>query len=220
MNGQGRGQTLRAGRESDRNATSRLDGVADRSPAWADASGSHVVSTSDTRRALRAAVPSPAGAGESDLLRAAFRRAAAGVSVITAASEDGRPVGFTATSVASVATDPPVVSFNIGARSSSWPVLEVAEYVAVHTLGEGQEELAARFARSGADRFAPPTRWRRGFAGVPVLESVPAWLLCRVIARVPAADHRVVLAEVVGGDACGPGRPLVYHNQRFNVLRD
>ncbi|MFE1893838.1 flavin reductase family protein, partial [Streptomyces microflavus] len=73
-----------------------------------------------------------------------------------------RPVGFTATSLNSVAAEPPLISFGIGTSSSSWPVLAEAEHVGVHILGEHQQELAATFARSGADRFGPSPEWRRG----------------------------------------------------------
>lgn len=155
-----------------------------------------------------------------DLLRSVFRRHAAGVAVITAAGPGGRPVGFTATSLNSVAAEPPLISFGVGTGSSSWPVIAEAEHIGVHILGEEQEALAATFARSGADRFGPPTRWRRGPEGVPVLDGVLAWLVCRVVARVPAADHRIVLAQAVAGDPSGEGRPLLYHQGRFNALRD
>lgn len=153
------------------------------------------------------------------LLRAAFRQHAAGVAVITAYG-GGRPVGFTATSLTSVAAEPPLLSFGVSTGSSSWPVLAEAEHVGVHVLGEEQHELAATFARSGADRFAPPTRWRTGPYGVPVLEGVVAWLVCTVVARVPAGDHRVVLAEVAEGESTDGARPLLYHRGRFNALRD
>ncbi|MGC4946709.1 flavin reductase family protein [Streptomyces sp. DT224] len=153
-----------------------------------------------------------------DLLRSVFRRHAAGVAVITAAGE--RPVGFTATSLNSVAAEPPLVSFGVGTASSSWPVLAEAEYVGVHILGEHQRELAATFARSGADRFGPSTFWRSGPEGVPLLDGVLAWLVCRVVTRVPAGDHRIVIAQVVEGDPVGEGRPLVYHQGRFTALRD
>ncbi|MFF8831452.1 flavin reductase family protein [Streptomyces sp. NPDC015131] len=162
--------------------------------------------------------PRPATPG---LLRSVFRRHAAGVAVITARGE--RPVGFTATSLTSVSADPPMVSFGVGTSSSSWPVLAEAEYVGVHVLGEDQRDLAATFARSGADRFAAPTRWHAGPEGVPVLDGVLAWLVCRVVARVPAGDHRLVLAEAVAGEPGGGGaggRPLLYHGGRFNALRD
>ncbi|MFF7514761.1 flavin reductase family protein [Streptomyces mutabilis] len=154
-----------------------------------------------------------------DLLRSAFRRHAAGVAVITARGDAG-PVGFTATSLTSVSTEPPLLSFGIGTGSSSWPTVCEAEYVGVHVLGEHQQDLATTFARSGADRFAAPTAWREGPEGVPVLDGVLAWLVCRVVARVPAGDHRVVLAEVLLGDPAGAGRPLLYHQGRYSGLRD
>ncbi|MFD5697065.1 flavin reductase family protein [Streptomyces lasiicapitis] len=153
-----------------------------------------------------------------DLLRSVFRQHAAGVAVITARGAD--PVGFTATSLTSVSAEPPIVSFGIGTGASSWPAMSRAEHVGVHILGEHQHDLAATFARSGADRFGAPTRWYDGPQGVPVLEGVLAWLVCRIVARVPAGDHRVVLAEVVAGDPSGAGRPLLYHQGRFNALRD
>jgi flavin reductase (DIM6/NTAB) family NADH-FMN oxidoreductase RutF len=154
-----------------------------------------------------------------DLLRSVFRRHAAGVAVITASGDAG-PVGFTATSLASVSAEPPMLSFGIGTGASSWPAISRAEHVGVHILGEHQEELAATFARSGADRFAAPTVWHEGPEGVPVLDDVLAWLVCRVHTRVPAGDHRIVLAEVRLGDPAGSGRPLLYHQGRFNGLRD
>ncbi|WP_086562605.1 flavin reductase family protein [Streptomyces africanus] len=154
-----------------------------------------------------------------DLLRSVFRRHAAGVAVITARGDTG-PVGFTATSLASVSAEPPLLSFGVGTGSSSWPAIAAAGHVGVHILGEHQQELAATFARSGADRFAPPTAWQDGPEGVPVLDGVPAWLVGRVVTRVPAGDHRIVIAEVVHGDHTGTGRPLLYHQGRFNRLRD
>ena len=154
-----------------------------------------------------------------DLLRSVFRQHAAGVAVITARGENG-PVGFTATSLSSVSAQPPMLSFGISTGASSWPAISGAGHVGVHILGEHQEQLAATFARSGADRFGAPTAWREGPEGVPVLDGVLAWLVCRVVARVPAGDHRIVLAEVVLGDPAGSGRPLLYHQGRFNGLRD
>ncbi|MGW7198630.1 flavin reductase family protein [Streptomyces chryseus] len=165
----------------------------------------------------RQAPPQPLE-GSPELLRSVFRQHAAGVAVITA--QGARPVGFTATSLNSVAADPPMISFGVGTGSSSWPVLAEAGHVGVHILAEDQRDLAATFARSGADRFAPPTRWRTGPEGVPLLDGVLAWLVCRVVARVPAGDHRIVLGQVVAGDPSGAGRPLLYHQGRFNALRD
>ncbi|AQT71167.1 flavin reductase family protein [Streptomyces sp. fd1-xmd] len=157
--------------------------------------------------------------GSPDLLRSVFRQHAAGVAVITA-QDGGRPVGFTATSLNSVSADPPLLSFTIGTRASTWPAVRDSEYLGVHILGEHQRELAGLFARSGADRFGPDTGWAVGLHGVPVLDGVLAWLVCRVVARVPAGEHRVIIAQAVVGDPAGEGRPLLYHQGRFNALRD
>ncbi|MFE0510732.1 flavin reductase family protein [Streptomyces sp. NPDC058964] len=154
-----------------------------------------------------------------DLLRSAFRRHAAGVAVITARGDSG-PVGFTATSLTSVSAEPPLLSFGIGTGASSWPAISTTGHVGVHILGEHQSDLAATFARSGADRFGAPTAWREGPEGVPVLDDVLVWLVCRIVGRVPAGDHRIVLGEVVVGDPAGAGRPLLYHQGRFSGLRD
>jgi flavin reductase (DIM6/NTAB) family NADH-FMN oxidoreductase RutF len=160
----------------------------------------------------------PVQQGSPELLRSVFRRHAAGVAVITARGE--RPVGFTATSLASVAAEPPLLSFVVGTGSSSWPAIAEADHIGVHILGEHQRDLAARFARSGEDRFAAPTIWREGPYGVPVVDGVLAWLACRIVTRVPAGDHRLVIAEVVAGDPSGEGRPLLYHGGAFNALRE
>ncbi|WP_405785983.1 MULTISPECIES: flavin reductase family protein [unclassified Streptomyces] len=151
------------------------------------------------------------------LFRSVFRRHAAGVAVITAPGPAG-PAGFTATSLASVAADPPLLSFGISSGSSSWPAVVEAPYVGVHILGEHQEELAALFARSGADRFGPATAWAPGPHGVPLLGGVSAWVVGRVVGQVPAGDHRIVVAQAVAAESRGPGGPLLYHEGGFHRL--
>jgi len=168
-----------------------------------------MTATSDLSHSITALDP--------DVFRSVFRRHAAGVAVITA---PGRlPAGFTATSLSSVSAEPPLLSFGIGTAGSAWPNVAESPFVGVHLLGEHQRELAATFARSGAERFGPGTAWRTGPHGVPLLEGVSAWLVARVVARIPAGDHRIVVAQAVAADPTGPGRPLLYHSGGFNALR-
>lgn len=169
--------------------------------------------------ALPVSQPPTATAGfDSTAFRAVFRRHAAGVAVITAAGS--RPAGFTATSLTSVSAEPPLLSFGISSTGSAWHAIAEAAHVGVHLLGEHQEEVAATFARSGADRFAPPTAWGPGPYGVPLLADVQGWLVGRVLARIPAGDHRIVVAQAVaGGPGGGTARPLLYHHGRYNALR-
>jgi flavin reductase (DIM6/NTAB) family NADH-FMN oxidoreductase RutF len=149
---------------------------------------------------------------EADLFRSLLCRHAAGVVVITARGD--RPTGFTATSFTSVSLRPPLVSFCLDRSSSSWPAVSTAGHVAVHVLTDAQEELARTFAAHGVDRFAAPTRWRNGRHGVPLLADVLAVLICRVVERVLAGDHTIVLAEPVAGEH-GTGAPLLYHMGRY-----
>ena len=151
-----------------------------------------------------------------DLFRGLFRRHAAGVTVITTIGE--RPVGFTATSLVALSLDPPLLSFNLSRTSSSWPAVEQAEYVAVHLLAEHQEQVASTFARSGADRFAAPTSWELGPYGLPILDDVLAWMVCRVETRVDAGDHSVVIGQVIAADYHAAHRPLIYHDGGFTRL--
>ena len=163
-----------------------------------------------------------AGAGaavDADLFRALLRRQASTVTVVTAPGPSGAPpAGFTATSFTSVSLRPPIVSFCLSRQASSWPTVAGAKHVAVHLLGEHQRRLAQTFATSGIDRFASPTSWRTGPYGVPILDGTLAWLLCRVIDRVSAGDHSVVLAEPMLGQPGGDGAPLVYHDGRYAGL--
>jgi flavin reductase (DIM6/NTAB) family NADH-FMN oxidoreductase RutF len=157
--------------------------------------------------------PSPV---DTELFRTLLRHQASTVTVVTAPGTP--PAGFTATSFTSVSLAPPLVSFCLGLTSSSWPAVSVADHVAVHLLSHRQQALARTFATSGINRFAPPTAWRTGPHGVPVLDGTLAWLVCRVVARVGAGDHAVVLAEPLTGQHDGEDSPLLYHRGRYAFL--
>lgn len=156
-----------------------------------------------------------------DHFKRLLRDQASSVVVVTANGE--RSIGFTATSFTSVSLHPPLASFCVNRSSSSWPVIAAVPYVAVHLLAEGQERLARTFAARGIDRFAEPTRWHPGRYGVPLLDGVLTRLLCRVVGRVPAGDHSIVLVEPVHGERLDdrqPGRqraPLLYHDGRYTA---
>ena len=150
-----------------------------------------------------------------DAFRTLLRHQASTVTVVTAPGVP--PAGFTATSFTSVSLRPPIVSFCLARESSSWPTVARAEHVTVHLLADHQAELAARFATSGIDRFAPPTTWTPGPYDVPILDATLAWLLCRVLDRVVVGDHAIVLAQPLHTRHAG-GTPLIYHDRRYACL--
>ena len=153
---------------------------------------------------------------DAEVFRGLLRHQASTVTVVTAPGTP--PVGFTATSFTSVSLVPPLVSFCLARTSSSWPTMAGADHVAVHLLAQGQQELARTFATRGIDRFAAPTRWRVGPYGVPVLDGTLAWLVCRIVNRVAAGDHAVVLAEPLLARHRDQDAPLLYHQGRYASL--
>ncbi|MEU5550303.1 MULTISPECIES: flavin reductase family protein [unclassified Micromonospora] len=163
-----------------------------------------------------------------ELFRTLLRRQASTVTVVTAVARGTRPAclgdvgaplraGFTATSFTSVSLDPPLVSFCLGATSSSSPVLDRAEHVAVHLLAANQTEAARIFAAKGVDRFAAYPYWEAGPFGLPLLTGVLARLLCRVVHRVPAGDHSLVIAEPLALAEGVDGAPLLHHRGGYTT---
>ncbi|NJC70305.1 flavin reductase family protein [Planosporangium thailandense] len=152
---------------------------------------------------------------EGAAFRAALRHHAGGVAVVTVAGPEG-PRGFTVTSLTAASLHPPLLSFYLNADSGSWPAIRAADYVGVHLLGAAHRELAALFARPGVDKFAPPTRWRPGRGGVPLLADATVRMVCARREAVPVGDHFIVLGEVVDVEHNGPGGdPLLYAHGEF-----
>jgi flavin reductase (DIM6/NTAB) family NADH-FMN oxidoreductase RutF len=150
--------------------------------------------------------------------RAALRRHAAGVTIITLDSATG-PVGFTATSFASLSLDPPLVSFNITCTSSSIDALQVAESVVIHLLGAHQLPLAQRFSRSAEERFADDSLWSTLDTGEPLLHGTPTWIHGQLQQLIPAGDSVLVICRVVrvywDEDGQQPHAPLLYHKGEY-----
>ncbi|HJT94178.1 MAG TPA: flavin reductase family protein [Mycobacterium sp.] len=154
-----------------------------------------------------------------DQYRSLCRRHPAGVAIVTLNATNG-PVGFTATSFASLSLDPPLVCFNITHTSSSIAALRAAESLVIHLLGERQLELAQRFSRSAEHRFADPSSWTTLETGEPVLRDTPTWLRATVYELIPAGDSTLVIAHVTrthceqDGGPQAPS-PLIYHNGAY-----
>ncbi|MEU0092859.1 flavin reductase family protein [Kribbella sp. NPDC006257] len=151
---------------------------------------------------------------DANVFRSVFRRHAAGVVVITADAGHG-PVGFTATSLVSVSLLPPLVSFSIATTASSWPTINKATSLVIHFLDAEQHEIAGRFATSGIDRFAEPTRWSRLRTGEPVLDDAPSYLRGLVEHRFSVGDHHIVVARLATHAERREHDPLLYHDGRY-----
>lgn len=151
-----------------------------------------------------------------------FRRHPAGVAVV-ALRHAGRPVGFTATSVISVSAAPPLLAFSLASTSSSWPAVSAAPTLAVSFLADHQDDVSARFATSGLDRFAGGG-WTSLPTGEPVIDGAVSWVRARIVQRTPVGDSYLVSLRALsaGGTAdAEPGdgaSPLVYHDRTYHRI--
>lgn len=154
-----------------------------------------------------------------DQFKSAFRDHPGGVSLITADAGNG-PVALTATSVASVSADPPLLVFSVSALSSSAPTLTTADTVVVHLLGPDDLDLAKLGATSGVDRFADTDAWTRLVTGEPVFHRVGRWIRARVVNRFESGGSTVIVAHAVQVNVPEEpsGRALAYVNRQWHHL--
>jgi len=150
-----------------------------------------------------------------------FRRAlghfATGVTIVTA-QHDGNLAGCTANSFSSVSLDPPLILWSLARTSQSLEIFQQAGNFAVNVLAADQLELANRFARSGADKFAG-VEWQTGIADAPLLPDAAAVFECRTHAKIDAGDHIIILGEVQR--FARSARPLLLFTQgRFGLAVD
>lgn len=180
-----------------------------------------------------------------DSFKAAFGGHPAGVSIITADSATG-PVGITASSVASVSANPPLLAFSLAASSGSAAALALADSVVVHLLTTDDLELAKTFANSKSERFTSTMPWDRLETGEPLLAHSGYALRCKILSRTPAGGSLLLAAQVL--EIMPPGRndrngtngssdksaqgnpaqadsmrvntgaPMVYHGRNFHAI--
>jgi flavin reductase (DIM6/NTAB) family NADH-FMN oxidoreductase RutF len=143
-------------------------------------------------------------------------RFATGVTVLTVATPDGRQLGMTANSLASVSLHPPLISVCVDREADMHEaILNVAEFV-VNILSSHQEALARRFADEHEDRF-DGIGYHLSPEGLILLDGALAHIECRREAQHPCGDHTMVVARVVGGSTTD-GRPLLYYRGGYAAL--
>jgi flavin reductase (DIM6/NTAB) family NADH-FMN oxidoreductase RutF len=154
-----------------------------------------------------------------DAFKQAFRRHAAGVAAVTALDPDAKPVGFTATSLASLAAVPPLATFNMAQVASAWPAMTVGNRVAIHMLGPRTRHLAEKLAADNSVRFEGD-HWSPGPHCVPILEGVTAWMLGKIVEVHPVHNNAVIVVQIETG-ALGPeDEALLYHERSYRQPGD
>lgn len=177
-------------------------------------------SDSDPAAALDAL---PAVGGQA--FRDCIARLPSGVHVVTTGGPAGRG-GFTATAVASVSDNPPIVLACLNRGSSQSAVFHANRCFALNLMPAGSRPIADAFAgRTGlpaADRFSMGV-WTTLATGSPILEGAVMSLDCVMIDAREVGTHTVFFGRVVGS-ALAPhasdGRPeiLIYHDRHYSEV--
>jgi len=157
---------------------------------------------------------------EAPLFRQLLGRFATGVTVVTTrgASGGADPVGMTASSVASVSLDPPLVLVSVDRQHEMHGALEAAPYFVLNVLAADQETLSRRFAGDEANRFSG-VGFHLNKQGIAVLDGVLAHIECERQSAIPAGDHTVFIGLVLGGSVTDR-RPLLYYRGGYAGLRE
>ena len=146
--------------------------------------------------------------------RAALGMFATGVTIVTAVTAEGQPIGLTASSFNSVSLDPPLVLWSLASAAASLPAFRAGSHYAINILSAEQKSLAERFALKGADRWSGVS-WDMGAGGAPLLHGAAATFECFNRSRYEEGDHVIFVGEV---ERCTwrPGAaPLLFHGGRF-----
>lgn len=149
-----------------------------------------------------------------------YRKLSAGVAVVTTWGPSGWS-GTTVSTLTSVSLDPPILLCCVARGSRTLAAIHHARCFAVHLLHEDQQDLADRFSRPPSDstRFADLGYPVNLVRGVPVISGALAVGWCELHSAQDVGDHAVVygaLTSVWVGD----GRPLLWHDRRYQALLD
>lgn len=150
-------------------------------------------------------------------LRDAMGCFATGITVVTAITQTGVPVGLTANSFSSVSLDPPLLLVCISKAAGSVDIFRHCCNFAVNVLHIGQQPISDTFARPGQDRFAK-VDWTPGTSSLPLIDDAIASFECQATDCHEAGDHLILVGQVLRAKYDPRRDPLLYFKGRYRRL--
>ncbi|MDD1605499.1 MAG: flavin reductase family protein [Methylococcaceae bacterium] len=143
---------------------------------------------------------------------------ASGVTVVTTQSEKFGVQGMTVTAFSSVSVNPPQVLVCINDAADTGDGIDASQCFAVNVLTADQQELSNQFAggSSQQQRFENAD-WSAGVTGAPLLNNSLMSLDCKVVEKVRAGTHWIIIGEVQAVE-CRAGEPLLYYRGAYRQL--
>ncbi|MEU3347496.1 flavin reductase family protein [Streptomyces sp. NPDC006700] len=141
-----------------------------------------------------------------------------GVTVVTACTPQGDPVGMTIGSFTSISLDPALVGFFPARTSGTFQAIRDFGSFCVNVVAEQHHELCARFAGPAGRRFQS-LAWREAPSGAPVLDDALAWIDCDIEQITDTGDHHLVVGRVRALSAEPVRRPLLFFQGGLGSFR-
>jgi flavin reductase (DIM6/NTAB) family NADH-FMN oxidoreductase RutF len=153
-----------------------------------------------------------------DDFKKAMQLWASGVTVVTTHSEKLGIQGMTVTAFSSVSINPPQVLVCLNESAETGAGIQESQRFAVNVLSLKQQDSSNQFAggSSQEQRFAN-TAWTMGNTGVPILDDSIMSLECKVIEKIHAGTHWILIGEVQDC-VCRTGDPLLYYKGGYQQL--
>ena len=153
-----------------------------------------------------------------DAFKKALQLWASGVSVVTTHSEKLGVQGMTVSAFSSVSVNPPLVLVCINTAADTGEGIQESQCFAVNVLTSDQQAVSNQFAggSSQQQRFEN-TDWTAGITGAPILNKTLMSLDCKVVEKVLAGTHWIIIGEVQEC-VCRSGEPLLYYRGAYRQL--
>ncbi len=153
-----------------------------------------------------------------DDFKKAMQLWASGVTVVTTHSEKFGLQGMTVTAFSSVSINPPQVLVCINESADTGTGIQESQYFAVNVLSSTQQDVSNQFAGgSSQEQRFENTPWTKGITGVPILDNSIMSLECKVIEKIHAGTHWIIIGEVQDS-ICRSGKPLLYYQGTYREL--
>lgn len=153
-----------------------------------------------------------------DDFKKALQLWASGVTVVTTSSEKFGTQGMTVTAFSSVSANPPQILVCINESADTGEGIEESQCFAVNILSSEQQEVSNQFSGgcSQQERFEN-TNWSTACTGAPILNESLMSLDCRVVQKVHAGTHWIIIGEIKEC-VCRSGEPLLYCRGGYRQL--
>ncbi len=149
-----------------------------------------------------------------DAFKAAMRRLAGGVAVVTTKGPD-RWYGMTATALMSLSMDPPSLALAVNSSASIHTPLNLHRAFCINLLDSKQEYVGTAFSTLPSEERFTVGDWQPGHLGLPYLVGAQATIFCTAEAMHTYGTHTIFIGKVLQTVVAEHVRPLVYLDGGF-----